>query len=328
MLCHRIVSLAVLLLLVSAAPSVTQDSNILLPISEIERRLEYEPFEVTLMRPSRGIPGERTHNVVLEYGDGTMVQAKWAPAPKGGFEFNNQPRLEIAAYELQKLFLDESEYVVPPTLARCVSVDEYPDLDEDARRPRSTFSGSDEVLVVLQYWLWNVDQGSPAKEFIDQDRFEQDPVYARHSANFSLLGYLIRHRDSNQGNFLRSRDLENPRAFLIDNGIAFESEGESTRGNYWEKLRVKRLPRSSVERLRLLTEEDLHSALGVFAEFHEDEHGNAIAVQPTPNLSPELGIRTKGRVLQLGLTSYEIGKLYNRIQRVLDDVDKGKVEVF
>jgi hypothetical protein len=320
--------LAALSLLVLPASGFTQDSNVLLPIPEIERRLENEAFEVTLMRPSRGIPGERTNNVILEYGDGTMIQAKWAPAPRGGFEFNNQPRLEIAVYELQKLFLDEPDYVVPPTLARCVPIDEYPELDEDAPRPRRTFSGSDEVLVVLQYWLWNVDMGSPAKDFIDEDRFEQDPVYARHSANFSLLGYLIRHRDSNQGNFLRSRDPENPRAFLIDNGIAFESEGESTRGDYWEKLRVKRLPRSSVERLRALTEEDLHKALGVFTEFREDASGNVVAVEPSANLRPEFGIRPEGRVVQLGLTRFEIGKLYDRIQRVLGDVDKGKLELF
>ncbi len=321
-------TLAAFSLLATASPGASQDSNILLPSPVIEGRFRSDPFEVVWSKPSRGIPGERTHQVVFAYEDGTQIKAKWAPAPRGGSAFNNEPRLEVAAYEVQKLFLDESEYVVPPTVARCVPIDEYPQLDEADARIRPTFNGWDVVVVVLQYWLWDVDGGAEARELIDWDRFDQDPEYARHAANFNLLTYLIRHRDSNQGNFLRSKDPGHPRLFSIDNGIAFESMGESDRGNYWERIRVPGLPRTSIERLRSLGQEDLRRALGVVAEFQEHESAGIVSVQPTANLSPEEGIRRQGRVLQLGLTDFEIRRLYDRIQRLLRDVDRGRLEVF
>lgn len=324
----KAVMLAALWPLASASPGMAQDSNFLLPIPEIERRLGQDPFVVVRMGPSRGIPGERTYQATLRYPDGTLLNVKWAPAPRAGTEFNNQPRLEIAAYELQKLFLEPAEYVVPPTVARCVPLDEYRALAGLSGRVRATFRGWEIVLVVLQYWLWNVDGGVDAKDLIDEDLFERQPAYARHSANFNLLTYLIRHRDSNKGNFLRSTDPENPRLFSVDNGISFESPGESDRGDYWETLRVRRVPRASVDRLRSVTRADLQRALGVVAQFEEDGSERVVSVPPTANLEPEVGIRRRGSVLQLGLTELEIRHLFERIQRLLRNVDDEKLATF
>ncbi len=44
------------------------------------------------------------------------------PAPT---TFNNVPRYDLAAYELQKLFLDPPEYVVPPTALRMVPLADF-----------------------------------------------------------------------------------------------------------------------------------------------------------------------------------------------------------
>jgi hypothetical protein len=316
---------AILALPVGAAG---QDSNINLPVTELERRLGEDDFEVVSCTPSRGLPGERTCAAALKYEDGAMLRSKWAPAPKGGGEFNNRPRLELAAYAVQKLFLDENEYVVPPTAGRCVAMTDYPPSQDPSAMPiQATFEDWNMVLVVLQFWPWNVDGSVEAKKILDKKRIKEDPLYARHATNFNLFTYLIKHRDSNVGNFLVSTDPNNPRVFSVDNGIAFSGGEESNRGNWLEKIRVDRFSRKSIDRLRALTLEDLHAQLGVVAQY-EVQGGAMVPVTPTANLDPGDGIRREGSVLQLGLKENEIERLYGRIQDLLEDVDKGKYELF
>ena len=99
------------------APAAAQDANFLLPIAEIDRILREGEIEVIGVQPSRGLPGERTYRVTLQSGD-HVLGVKYAPAREGADEFNNRPRYELAAYEVQGLFLDEREMVVPPTAIR------------------------------------------------------------------------------------------------------------------------------------------------------------------------------------------------------------------
>jgi hypothetical protein len=193
-------------------PAAAQDSNVGLAVAEAEALLGHAPFEVVEFRTLR--PGGRSRLAALRFDSTPAVWAKWAAAPRGGAADNAQPRFEVGAYRLQKLFLDEPEYVVPPTLARVVSLEDYPD---GGRGVRATFPEAPAVLVVLQLWLQEVSSQSSW----DERRFRTDSVYARHVANLNVLTYLIRHGDSNTGNFLISRDSANPRVFSVDNGIAF-----------------------------------------------------------------------------------------------------------
>jgi hypothetical protein len=94
-----------------------QDANITYPVDEIERKLIHEDFEILKFRDLR-FKGDIGKRVILKYDDGKDLQIKWRRALNEGHVFNNAPRFEIAAYELQKLFLDESDFVVPPTVAR------------------------------------------------------------------------------------------------------------------------------------------------------------------------------------------------------------------
>jgi len=311
--------------LVAPHVAAAQDSNIMQSIPQIEELFEHHEFKVIQIRGSRA-EGDRTYNATLNFDDGTMLQAKIAPAPKGGGDFNNRPRYEIGAYETQKLFIeDAADYVVPPTLGRCLPLDFARETMSEYLEP--TFDDWRMVLTVMQYWLWNAEpSGRNPRDFLDEDRFESDEAYRRHMANFNLLTYLIHHGDSNEGNFLRSVDPNNPRVFAVDNGISFMFE-ESDRGTYWRDLHVEMLPRASVERLRSLTEPDYHDALGVIAQFELDG-GQMQSVEPTANLNPGQGIRRAGDVLQLGLTDREIRNVIRRATDVLKDVDQGKIELF
>jgi len=300
------------------APLRAQDLNVMLPVSLIEQRLKYEPMDIIEFRGAR-VPTDRTQRASLVYPDSSLMAIQFAKAPRGGAEFNNEPRYEMAAYVLQKLFLDERDYVVPPTAIRAVPLDWLRGFDPSAR---ATFSRANSVVIVIQYWLYQVSQDN----FYDPARFAADTVYARHFADFNLFTHLVNHSDANIGNYLISTSTVNPRVFAVDNGVAFRSE-PSDRGFEWRDLRVDRLPRATVERLRALTEADLQAALGVLVQF-EVQEGELVMVEPGAPLSTSRGVRESGGVVQFGLTNPEIRDVWNRMRNVLNRVDSGRITVF
>jgi hypothetical protein len=312
----------VLAAVVAWAPSglTAQDLNIPIQIDSIEYLLESADFELADELTGTRFQGDRTDRVILRFDEATSFQTKWAPAPRGGEAFNNVPRYEVAAYEIQKLFLDEGEIVVPPTVMRAVSLDWYRTLTRDVD---ATFRGARSVLVVLQSFVNFVTD----EDVWDEDRFDSDPAYARNWANANLLTYLIRHSDSNVGNLLISTFSSNPRIFAVDNGVAFNSI-ESDRGTRWRSLQVSRFPASTVERLRTLTEEQLHETLGVLAQW-EVQGDELVRVPPTENIDRRRGVRDRNeRGVQIGLTDDEIDDTWYRLEVFLRGVDNGQYQTF
>lgn len=301
-----------------------QDAHITYPIPEIERRLAETPFAALEMegqaRPR--IDGDRSIVVVLDAPDPAQasITAKMKPVGAHATGFNNEPRYELAAYRLQTLFLDEDEYVVPPVVLRSEPLDTY-----RALRPQAepTFHDTSSMLYLLAYWLEEVTNRDPFRE----DRLESDPDYARHWGNLNILTYLISHRDGNLGNLLISSTPDSSRVFSVDNDVAFASE-VSGQGDPWRRLRVDRLPASTIERLREIDEEDLDAALAVVAEFSIAAGRLVPVVEPGPNLDPRRGIRTTDEHVQLGLTSVEIRRVHRRLERLLHRVDRGRLETF
>lgn len=302
-----------------ATPAVAQDFNIIYPIPLVEQRLREEPLTVLTLTGSRK-PEDRTQRVTLVYPDSSVMLIKWAKAAPGGSDFNNEPRYEVAAYELQKLFLEGSDYVVPPTVMRAVPVTWFKQYDASAS---PTFRQAEaSVLLVAQYWL----SGVTSEDFWEKDRLERDSVYARHLADFNILTYLIRHNDSNTGNFLISQNAGDPRVFSVDNGLAFRSE-RSNRGFYWRDLRVDRLPAATVARLRSITRAQLEAQLETLAQFEvRDDRLMAVPVQASTDRNR--GVRMKDGTLQLGLTRGEVGDVMDRIESLLKKVDEGKITTF
>jgi hypothetical protein len=298
-------------------PAAAQDRNVGLAAAEAEALLGHAPFEVVEFRAIR--PGGRSRLAALLFDAATAVWAKWAAAPRGGAADNAQPRFEVGAYRLQKLFLNEPEYVVPPTVARVVSLEDYPD---GGRGVRATFPEAPAVLVVLQLWLQEVSSRSSW----DERRFRTDSVYARHVANLNVLTYLIRHGDSNTGNFLISRDSANPRVFSVDNGIAFGALPNPD-AHEWLALRVNRLPLATVARLRHIDTRQLEQALGVVIQL-ELRDGVLVTVEPGPNLDAGRAVRRQRHTVQLGLTSREIAAVEQRLRLLLREVDAGRIATF
>ena len=315
------------LVLAPAQEGWAQDPNFMFPIPAIEEMLQEGDVQIIAMNPSRGLEGERTYQATAQVGD-QIMQMKYAPARKGADDFNNRPAYEVAAYEIQKLFLDAEEYVVPPTVVRPFPTDRVQaalsltgsDLTPPAEQ---TFDDWRMTLVVLQYWMFNVET---PEDLRDDDRIEADPAYERHLGNFNLFTYLIRHNDSNVGNFLRSVAADNPRVFSVDNGVAFSNE-ESDRGTYWRELRLDRYPADTVDRLREYTLEDLYDRLGVLAQF-ELQGGQFVRVPAGENVDPGEGVWHDETTIQIGLTDREIRNIHRRLEQLLEWVDGGRYEVY
>ena len=67
---------------------------------------------------------------------------------------NNSPHRELAAYALQKILLEESDWVVPPTVLRCLELSRHGDGLPGARPYAETRCS----LGVLAHWLENVSE--------------------------------------------------------------------------------------------------------------------------------------------------------------------------
>jgi len=296
------------------------DVNVPVPIEALERQLTTEPFRIASAEISRPkAKGDITLKAEISFSGNPPYRVKLRRAEPGAEDFNNRPRYDLAAYELQKLFLEPADFVVPPTALRTMPVAE---LLPYAKEARPTFRGSDEVLVVLQYWLQEV---KVVADVYDAALFASDAGYARNVGQLNVLTYLIEHGDANVGNFLLSRAETSPRAFSVDNGVAF-AYNESDRSDAWKYLRVPSLPADTVARLRALTLDDLQRRLGVLAQWRLVD-GRWISEPPGGNLAPPRGVRQEDSVVQLGLTKLEIAQVDRRRKKLLELVDDGRVEL-
>lgn len=310
--------------LIVAGPVLAQDTNITMPVAELERMLADDPLKIVSADKSRPkAPGDITSKAEVSFGGREPFRVKLRRSEPGAEGFNNLPRYDLASYAIQRLLMDANEYVMPPTALRMIPVAEFKSYYHDPAAVKPTFRGADEVLCVVQYWLQNVTN---PPDILDKSRFDTDAVYARHIGQLNVFTYLIEHRDSNQGNFLISKAEQGPRVFSIDHGVAFASL-DSDRGTDWLELRVDRLPKDTVERVRALDKDVLTSKLGVLGQW-ELRDGHYVPVPLTENTYPSRGVRIKDGVVQMGLTREEISAVARQVKRLLNKVDNGKVKVF
>jgi hypothetical protein len=235
--------------------------------------------------------------------------------------FNTSPRKEIAAYNVQKFFLDPEDYVVPTALPVCISRDRFMKRGGYAA---ATLEGTDCVLGLASIWMKDV---TVPDTLYDESRFLKDPTYAYFMSNFNLLTYLIQHRDNRVGQFLVSKDDKRRQVFSIDNGISFGFWPYNFFIQQWEDIHVPALRKNSIERLRKIQRQDLNF-LAVIVQFELDQNG---VLQPKPvgkNLDPKVGAKYKDGILQYGLSKAEIDALWDRIQHVIAEVDAGNIQVF
>ncbi len=295
--------------------------------ARIERLLERDDYAVVDVAG----PGRSSNDVkvltfeVWDQGQEVRFRAKWKSAPGDGDAFNNSPRKELAAYELQKVFLAPDEYVVPPTTIRCVPLTRFRS-EYQAPDAKPTFPWTDCVLGILTYWV----EGVTDKHILHAHRFERDPRYRRAISQLNLLTYLIDHRDSHDGNFLISTDPRRPRAFSIDNGLAFSGlrnplpilEGLPN----WSHIVVPALPADKLATLRHVTRAQL-APLGTVAQLVL-ENGVLVKSERERPFDPHEGVRIRAGTVQLGLDQSEIDGIESRIHELVERADQREIAVF
>jgi len=294
--------------------------------SRLSETLESGDFNVVSdKRTAYGTSGARSVEIGFSDDTGAKVDIKfkWKEMPRGTLdEYNDSPRRQFAAYELQKLFLDPEDYVVPTSLAYCAPLATYPRGGVAPQRP--TLPGSTCVLGFLNIWLKDV---TISEDYYDEPRFVSDPTYAYYLANFNLFTYLSDFADAKESNFLISKEPDRRQIYSVDNDITFNSFISNPLMHDWKRIFVPALRRGSIERLRSLRREDL-DRLGVLLQLEKDKLGVFNAVPPGENLSPNEAVRISGGVVQLGLARFEIDAIWKRMQALLARVDSGEIALF
>lgn len=288
-----------------------------MPAAEIEQALKSETYQIlAATKAPEGMTAPYKLRIRLH--DGRVISVKFKRAPDDLEAFNNSPRREIAAYEMQKLFLDPPEYVVPPTVLTCLPVEQ----NRGTMADLTPHPGADCAIGVIAYWLENVTD----EDVLDEDRWEKDAQYRHSLGNLNALTVLIGHQDDIGNNFMRSKDRRRPRLFAIDNGLAFGAMGVNPIqlfSSEWSDVQVEALPRKAVERLKKLSPADFEK-FHVVAQLRLAD-GTYLRVPPTAPMDKTEGVRRRGDVVQLGLTADELTDVNVRLVELLGRIGSGEV---
>ena len=305
-----------------SAPTPQPSDNWLIPPLDAEVTMRSSELSIHYEWPAGGgVTGARK---VALYSPTLRRQflAKWKVVPPSLESWNNSPRRELAAYAVQKLFLDPDDFVVPPSVMRCAPIEGYRLLIDASAKP--TLDGTECVLGNVSLWMNNV---TVPDVLYDEKRFATDPNYALRMANFNLLTFIIDHKDGRRGNFLVSKNETDRRVFAIDNGISFDAWIWNYFVKNWNDLRVPALSKRSVDRLRKVKPEQIE-AFAVLAELHLAPGGMLESVESGAPISKNDGVRRDAGVIQFGLTADEIEDVMEQIEEVIAGVDDGKIPVF
>jgi len=294
---------------------------------DVERWLASADLEILgAAQTPRGIQGARV--LTLRHGD-VVFRAKWRP--QSTLTSRNDPRRELVAYEVQKLFLRPDEYVVPPAAAHCFPLDVYRAYVLPGALP--SFRDVPCVLGYLSYWLEDVESLADAREqgwfrsqddALDDDLFAGNPRYRESVADMNLLTYLIDHADSHQGQFLIRRDPQVPAVYSVDNSMAFGVKHNHRVKVDWSKIHVPALSGHALDRLRDAPVDSLSS----IAELELHARGRLKPVAPRRRAAEPAGIRWIQGRLVIGMTVDELAMLRGRMRALLAAIDRGDLKRF
>lgn len=299
--------------------------------AELERLLTEGELIGVADTPS-GMQGAKLLTLEVEAkGRDVVLRAKWRP--QSSADLINEPRKELAAYAVQKLFLKDHELVAPPTVARCFPLEDYRKWVPEAR---ATYPDVECVFGFVSYWLEGVKTvGAARKEGLlgegsgiwDARLFERDEIYRTSVGNANLLTYLINHGDAHEEQFVLERAPRGLRAFVVDNSIAFRSIKNPMLllRQDWSSIQVPRLGHHQVERLRALTDRD-YAQLATVSVLEKRDDDELITLRTWKD-EPGDGSAMKwnGRQLRIGLTPGEIELVRGRVGDLLRRSDLAKL---
>lgn len=280
----------------------------------------------------QGRQGARVLTLAVPTASGRFVfRAKWRA--QSTLSTLSDPRRELGAYAVQRLFLEPHAYVVPPSAGHCFALAAYRrTVDPQAR---ATFPGVECVFGVLSYWLehaHSLDDAEDAGLLVDDQRafdaalFRRTPSYRESAADLNVLTFLIEHGDSHPAQFVMGGRVDAPRLYMVDNSLSFGSFRNPSVVEDWSRWLVPSIRRATWERLRRSTAAEL-SALAVIEQY-EIRGGLLVHTAPGVALKPDTGLRWAGRKLQVGLDAREIARVTRRLRALSSSVADGKLTTF
>ncbi len=300
------------------------------PADQVERWLASPDLEILgAASTPAGIQGARVLTLRVPGPPEVVFRAKWRSLAT--LTSKNDPRRELVAYAIQKLYLAPPDYVVPPTAAHCFPLAMY--RARVYRAARASFRDVPCVLGFLSYWLEDVEGLKDARregwfrshdDALDDDLFAGNPLYRDSVADMNLVTYLIDHADTHTAQFVIRRDPHAPAVYSVDNSMAFGVKKNTRVRVDWSEIQVPALPRRSTERLRRA---DL-DALSSIAEYELAGGGRLEPVAPRRRTAEPAGIRWMEGRLVVGMTVDELAQLHARVTRLFLAIDNGEVKTF
>ncbi|MDF3070062.1 MAG: hypothetical protein K0R38_5663 [Polyangiaceae bacterium] len=300
-------------------------------VTEVERLLGNAEIVGMANTPS-GMQGAKILTLESDTkGPNVVLRGKWRP--QSSSDLINEPRKELAAYAVQKLFLKDEDLVAPPTVARCFPLEEYRKFVPDAQ---PTYPEVECVMGFLSYWLEGVKTvGSARKDGMlgegsgiwDAKLFERDAEYRRSVSNGNLLTYVINHGDAHEEQFVLESAPRGLRAFVVDNSIAFRSIKNPMLllRQDWSAIQVPRLDKDAVERLRALTDAD-YARLATVSVLEKRDDDELLQLRTwKEEAGNDSALSWNGKQLRIGLTPGEIALVRGRIGDLLRRSDLAKL---
>jgi len=292
---------------------------------QIESLLSVAPTLVGMADAPGGSQGAKILTLSAMGARGRVVfRVKWRAQSTA--DLINEPRKELAAYAVQKLFLSDQELVAPPTAAICLPLADYRRFD---RAAAPTFEHIDCVLGFASYWLEGAEDLEAAQKsglthhsagLLDRQLFEADPVYRSSVSNANVFTYLINHGDAHENQFMIEQTARGLRTYVVDNSIAFLSIKNPMMlvREDWSRIQIPSIPQRLVARLKALTVAQLR-ALSSIVELEQRE---GQLVPSSPNLEPipsdGHAMSWQGSRLRIGLSNREIELVAARIRELLE----------
>lgn len=290
-----------------------------------------QQFETLLIHPDlrivgseetkSGGSGARVLTLALGHGSDELIfRAKWRSLDTTSG--SNSPRKELVAYFAQSLFLDQEDYVFPPTRGRCFELQHYRRTVDPNAAP--TFPDESScVFGIASLWLEESEAFEDGwfgeeKVFVES-RWANDPVYRKTLANGNLLAYLISNGDTHNGNWIKVQTPKGTRLYLVDASISLTRMGNPSLGpdENFVSLLAPALDQRSVQRLLELERDDLRRLFSVERFAAGDSMLRPVNAAPHPSVegtirgsglewfnSEERG--TEGRQLVVGLAPHEL----------------------
>jgi hypothetical protein len=246
----------------------------------------------------------------------------------------NDPRKEVAAHALQKLFLEPDDWVLPPSVGYCFELGHYRSLVQP--QALATFADTDCVFGTLSYWLEQARGIADARKLgllrgqslHDREAFARVPSFRRTLADTNLLAHLASNGDTHPGQFVLTGTRQRPQVHLVDYTISLADyrNPSITWRDEWSTLHVPALRERSIARLRALRFEQLEQLIVI--EEYEARAGRLFPTPPGAPIRRDIGLRWNGARLQLGLTETEIHYVWGRLQELLARVERGEIRTF